>query len=94
MKNRRAIAFFLFWSVVFASAIVLLTVSDRSSGESSGGSLMSVDVREVIKVDIERRAGAGGARENVSIVRQDGRWRIASPMKAEADEEAVKRLID
>jgi hypothetical protein len=94
MKNRRAIVFFLFWSVVFASAIALLTVSDRSGGEPSGGSLMSVDVREVVKIDIERRTGAGSARENVSIVRQDGRWRIASPMRAEADEEAVKRLID
>ena len=94
MKNRRAIVFFLFWSVVFASAIALLTVSDRSGGEPSGGSLMSVDVREVVKIDIERRTGAGSDRENVSIVRQDGRWRIASPMRAEADEEAVKRLID
>ena len=94
MKNRRAIAFFLFWSVVFASAIALLTVSDRSGGEPSGGSLMSVDVRAVVKIDIDRRTGTGGSRENVSIVRQDGRWRIESPMKAEADEEAVKRLID
>ena len=94
MKNRRAIVFFLFWSVVFASAIALLTVSDCSGGEPSGGTLMSVDVREVVKIDIERRTGAGGVRENVSIVRKDGRWRIESPMKAEADEEAVKRLID
>ena len=86
MKNRRAIVFFLFWSVVFASAIALLTVSDRSGGEPSGGSLMSVDVRAVVKIDIERRTGTGGSRENVSIVRQDGRWRIESPMKAEADE--------
>ena len=94
MKNRRAIVFFLFWNVVFASAIALLTVSDRSRGEPSGGSLLAVDVREVVKVDIERRAGAGGVRENLSIVRRDGRWRIEQPVKAEADEEAVKRLID
>ena len=94
MKNRRAIVFFLFWNVVFASAIALLTVSDRSRGEPSGGSLLPVDVREVVKVDIERRAGAGGVRENLSIVRRDGRWRIEQPVKAEADEEAVKRLID
>jgi hypothetical protein len=94
MRNRRAIVFFLFWSAMFASAIALLTVSDRSGGEPSGGNLLSVDARDVVKVDIERRTGAGGVRENVSIVRQAGRWRIESPVKAEADEEAVKRLID
>ena len=70
MKNRRAIVFFLFWSVVFASAIALLTVSDRSGGEPSGGSLMSVDVRAVVKIDIERRTGAGGARVHCPPERQ------------------------
>ena len=94
MKNRRAIAFFLFWSVVFASAFVMLSVFDRSIGEPSGGSMLAVDVREVVRIDIDRRAGTGGVRENVSMVRRNGRWRIESPMKAEADEASVKRLID
>lgn len=94
MKNRRAIAFFLFWSAVFALAMALLTVSDRSGGEPSGGYMLSVDARDVVKVGIERCTGLKGVRENVSIVRQNGRWRIESPIKAEADEETVKRLID
>ena len=65
MKNRRAIAFFLFWSVVFASAIVMLSVFDRSIGEPTGGSMLAVDVREVVRIDIDRRAGTVDVRECV-----------------------------
>lgn len=92
MKNRRAILFFLFWSAVFGAAIALLKVSDRSGMEPSGGSMSAVDVREVVRVDVDRRIG--GVNESISIVRMNGRWRIESPVKAEADESAVKRLVD
>ena len=50
MRNRRAIVFFLFWSAMFALAIALLTVSDRSRGEPSGGNLLSVDARDVVRL--------------------------------------------
>ena len=92
MKNRRDILFFLCLNVLFASALALLTMSGRTVGELSGGSLSSVDVHEIVRIDIGRRSG--DAQENVSLVRKDGRWRIDSPVKAEADEESVKRLAD
>jgi hypothetical protein len=53
-----------------------------------------IDAREIVRVDFSRRGNEGAVREKVSIVRVDGRWRLESPFPAEADEEAVKRLID
>ena len=91
MKNGKAIAFFSFWSAVFALALFLLSDSSRSSSALTGDCLSSLDVRQVVRVDIGRRT-SGGDLEKVSIVRIDGRWRIESPIAAEADETAVKRL--
>ena len=94
MKNRKAIVFFLFWSAIFALALVLLTNSSRSDTAPAGRSLSGIDVREVVRVDIERRTADGSGLEKVSIARTDGRWRMESPIMAEAAEEAVKRLVD
>ena len=91
MKNGKAIAFFSFWSAVFAVALFLLSDAGRSSAVLPGDCLSSLDVRQVVRVDIGRRIG-GGDVETVSIARIDGRWRIESPISAEADETAVKRL--
>lgn len=94
MRNRRAIAFFLFWSAVFALALVMLSDFGRSATDSAGASLSDVDVREIARVDIDRCSGDGSGRERVSIVRSNGRWSITAPFSAEAEEESVKRLID
>ena len=94
MKNRRAIAFFLFWSAVFALALVLLSNSGRLDSAPAGGCLSGIDVREVVRMDIERRTGDGSGIEKVSVARVNGRWRMESPVVAEAEEEVVKRLID
>lgn len=94
MKNRRAIAFFLFWSAVFALALVLMSNSGRSVADPVGGNLSGLDVREIVRVDIDRRRTGASSPESVSIVRANGRWRMETPVSAEADEESVKRLID
>ena len=96
MKNRRAIVFFLLSSAVFALALFFLPDFSRSSVVSSGVRLTPFDAGEVMRIDIDRRAGRGrtGDRENVTITRVDGRWRLESPIAAEADEPSVKRLLD
>ena len=94
MKNRRAIFFLLFWNAVFAAALVLHSVSGRSVRKPEGLALSSMDVREIVSVEIDRAAGAGGRRETVSIEKVDGIWRLKSPVEAAADGESVKRLVD
>lgn len=94
MKNRRAILFFLFWNIVFAVALALLHFSDRSSAESAGSTISSMDVQEIVRIRIDRVPGKGNRPETVSIVRMDGKWRLETPVSAEADEESVKKLID
>jgi hypothetical protein len=69
-------------------------MSNRSEKELSSGYLSSIDVREIDRVEMNRRMEGDGGRENVVIVRTDGKWHLDSPVKAEADEESVKRLID
>ena len=94
MKNRRAIVFFLFWSAVFALALFFLPDFSRSADVSSGIRLTSLDLGEVVRIDIDRKMPKSAFREKVSIVRADGRWRLESPVEAEADETSVKRLLD
>lgn len=94
MKNRRAIAFFLFWSAVFAIALLLLSDFGGPAAGPAGANLCGLDVREITRIDIERRGFNDPRPENVSIVRVDGRWRMEAPDSAEADDESVKRLTD
>ena len=94
MSNRKAILFFLIWSAVFALALFLLSKSTRSSAASSGVILPSVDVREVARIDVDRRIGVNGSRELMTIARKNGRWQLEAPVAAEADEASVKRLLD
>jgi len=94
MRNRKAIMFFLLWSAIFALALFLLPDTNGTSAVSANDGLTAIDVHGVVRVDIERRTGDNGSREHVAIVRTDGRWRIESPISAEADEASVKRLTD
>lgn len=94
MKNRRAIFFLLFWNAVFAVAIAFLSLSGPPARKTVGLTLSSMDVREIASVEIDRVSGIGGRRETVSIAREDGIWRLKSPIAAEADGESVKRLVD
>ena len=94
MKNRRAIVFFLAWSALFAIAIALLSNSGRPDADSAFGSISGLDVRNVVRVDVDRRGGDGAGGDSISVVKSNGRWRLSSPFSAEADEDAVKRLVD
>lgn len=93
MKNRRAILFFLAWSAVFSLALVMLSLG-RHPEERAQTSLSVQDVQKVVGLEISRASASGGAAERILLSRVDGRWRLEAPFAAEADEAAVKRIVD
>lgn len=83
MRNRYAIVFLMFWSAVFAAA--LLWRSDLH--EAAPGSVMPdpSDVRRIVFV----REG-----ETNVLALTNGAWRVTAPIDAETDPETVNRLLD
>lgn len=92
VRNRRAICFFLFLSVVFAAVLVLLSVRQRRIDPGTAR-FFAASVTRADSICFSRMTAAG-VRERVSLVRTSGKWRLESPVAAEADESAVKRLLD
>ena len=93
MRNRRAILFFLAWSVAFALALAVLSRGRRPE-EHTQLAISVQDVQKVSGLEISRSTTSGGVIERVLLSRIDGRWRLEAPLVAEADEAAVKRIID
>ena len=93
MKNRRAILFFLGWSLVVALALVFLSMG-RYPDETRASPAIQ-DVQKVSALEICRLPAPGGeVSERILLSRVDGRWRLESPISAEASEMAVKRIVD
>ena len=93
MKNRKAILFFLAWSVVFALALAFLSFGNRSAVKVPRETISSLDAERISSVDIERH-GVGSAQERIVISRAGGKWRLESPISAEADSEVMNGIID
>ena len=94
MKNRRAILFFLAWSLVFALALVMLSLGRHPVAEVSRTTLSSFNADKISHLEIIRALPDGGKSERILLSRTDGRWRLESPLAAEADEATVKRIVD
>ena len=95
MKNRRAILFFLAWSGVFAILLAFLPRGRRAALAEPRSGFEPIDPEAVACVEINRPAAVAAAPdERIVVARVDGRWRLESPLAAEADEPAVKRIID
>ena len=93
MKNRRAILFFLAWSIAFALALALLSFGRHPAEDSHRPYLSALDVGKVAKLELDR-ARPGGAVERIRLSRTGGRWRIEAPISAEADDATVKRMVN
>ena len=93
MKNRKSIIFFLFWSLVFSAVLFILSFMGKHDVKTSGGSLSSLDVGKITRIDICRRVEANRD-ENLLMVRSSGKWLLESPVKAEADDESVRRMLE
>ena len=93
MRNRRTILFFLSWSLLFAFASFVLWRHRQPVATIPRMALSDIDTEMVSKVEIDRSLKDGKS-ERIVLARSAGRWRIESPLVAEADEEAVKRLVD
>ena len=93
MRNRRAIIFFLVWSMAFALMLAMLSSDWRSADDATRGSFSGVDADSVKNIDINRAVGKGDS-ERILFSQIDGKWRIESPVSAAADEAAVKRVVD
>ena len=92
MRNRRAILFFLVWSAAFALALATLSTGSHSAAEVDRGMFPDVDPDKVSGVEIVRAGKDGAVR--ILLSRVDGKWRMDSPIAAEADATAVKRVVD
>lgn len=93
MRNRRAIVFFLAWSLLFAFAIAVNRVYRHPQTAIQRTTLSSLNADGVTRVEIVRTDMAGKV-ERVALARIDGKWRLDMPISAEADESTVKRIID
>ena len=85
MKNRRAILFFLAWSLVFALALVMLSLGRHPVAEVSRTTLSSFNADKISHLEIIRALPDGGKSERILLSRTDGRWRLESPLAAEAE---------
>jgi hypothetical protein len=94
MRNRRAIVFFLAWSLLFAFALAVTWVYRRPPPAIHRTTLSALNAENVSKVEIDRAVNGGEVNERLVLVRMDGRWRLEAPIAAEADEQTVKRIID
>ena len=92
MKNRKAIIFFLAWSAVFAFALVFLSLGPQPA-KAPREAFSSLDAERLCGIEIERR-GQDAAPERVTLARSSGKWRLESPIAAEADEAAARGIID
>ena len=93
MKNRRAIAFFLACSAVFALALALVRTYRHPVASIARATLSDLNVEEITSVEIGRVA-ANGKNEQIAFVRAEGRWRLERPIQADADEGMVKQVVD
>ena len=94
MKNRRAILFFLVWSLVFALAIMALSFGRHPVAEVPRATLSDFNADKVNHLEINRIMPDDGKPERILLSCVDGRWRIDAPIAAEADEATIKRIID
>ena len=95
MRNGCDILFFLGWSVVFAAMLAMISIVQRKAGDPAPTSLSEADVQKIDSVEILKGMHPDGrADERIVVSRSGGRWRMETPVSAEADESAVKRLID
>ena len=93
MRNRRAIVFFLAWSLLFAFAIAVNWIYRHPPAAIQRTTLSALSADGVTRVEIVRTDSNGKA-ERVAFARIDGRWRLDLPISAEADEPSVKSIID
>ena len=94
MKNRRAILFFLAWSLAFALALAALSFGRHPVAEVPRATLSDFNADKISHLEIDRTVPDGGKPERILLSCVDGRWRIEAPLAAEADEAAVKRIVD
>ena len=64
----------------------------RADASSVGRALL--DVEKVSAIELKREAPLNGKSERILISRTNGNWRIEAPIVAEADEGAIKHIID
>ena len=93
MRNLRSIAFSLACSALFAIALLMMWVNGRRDAPVARVTLSEINADEVSSLEIERTSG-DGTKERIALSRIGGRWRMDSPIKAEADDGEVKRIVD
>lgn len=93
MKNRRAILFSLALSLVFALALAAISLLGPSASAVPGVVLSSMNPDTISSVAIDRKT-RDGRPIRISLARTGGKWLIDGPIKAEADAETVRRILD
>lgn len=93
MRNRRAIVFFLAWSLLFAFAIAVNWVYRHPPATLRRTTLSALNADDVTRVEIVR-TDSDGKVERMALERIGGKWRLALPISAGADDSTVKSVID
>lgn len=93
MRNRRAILFSLALSLAFALALAAISLLGPSGSAVPGVVLSSLAPDSITAVAIDRKARDGRSLR-ISLARTGAKWLIDGPIKAEADSETVRRILD
>lgn len=91
MSNRRAILFFLTLCGILSLVLLFPFRKRQAPVRAEGVSELAAGFVDALEIDRKKN---GGGRERLRFVRTGGRWRMESPVAAEADEAAIKRLLD
>lgn len=95
-KNRLVIAGVVFVALLGAAIYVVKqrSVDDAGGDEAPLPQLPAIDDEAVTELEISRPGtGEGAERETVRLVRQGEEWRVAEPVDAVADQEAVHTAL-
>lgn len=93
MKNGRTIALLLSLSAVFAFALAVVSWMKCPSSSIRRTTLSGMDPASISSVVIDRTT-RDGRPLRIELVRIGGKWRLSSPMDAEADAETVNGIMD
>ncbi len=95
-NNRLVIAGVVFVALLGAAIYVVKqrSVDDAGGDEAPLPELPTIDDTDVTELEISRPGnGEDAERETVRLVRQGDEWRVASPLDAVADQEAVRTAL-
>jgi hypothetical protein len=90
MKNRLGIATVL---LVALLGLTLFRMNAREA-EVTGPAKVEIKLAKIAKDSLDELEVSGPEKPRVKLVKKDGKWRVAEPVDAEADQDAVSTALD